>query len=61
MAQRALSRQMALRQADTNSTKKYVERGFVQAEPSYPLAAAGVGPGLILAVGILLAARQNRT
>ncbi len=53
--------QMALRQPDAQSTKKYIESGFVQEEPSYPLAAAGVGAGLILAAGILLAARQSRS
>lgn len=46
--------QMALRQSETQPTKKYIESGFVQEEPSYPLAAAGVGAGLILAAGILL-------
>lgn len=44
---------MALRQSDTQSTRKYIESGLVQEEPAYPLAAAGVGAGLIFSRGNL--------
>jgi hypothetical protein len=53
--------QMGLRQPLNLDAKKFVETGFVQKEPSYPVLTAAMGTALIAAAGWLLAPSRRRT
>lgn len=52
--------QMAMHQPLNARRTKYVETGFVQERPSYPLMQAAFGAGLLLASGWLLASKKTR-
>ncbi|HEX8712653.1 MAG TPA: FAD-linked oxidase C-terminal domain-containing protein, partial [Terracidiphilus sp.] len=51
--------QMGLDQPQPLTRRKYIETGFVQQEPSSPVAVATVGAGLILAAGWLIASGRK--
>jgi len=51
--------QMALHQPLPPRKSKYVEAGFVQERPSYPVMTATAGAGMLLAGGLYLLSRKN--
>lgn len=52
--------QMAMQQPLEPHGGKYIESGFFQGKPSYPLFTAAVGAGLLVASGRLFAGRRSR-
>lgn len=51
--------QMAMRQPLNMDGKRFIESGFVQEEPSHPALTAALGAGVVIASGLLLAARRK--